>query len=49
MLDVSLFQAFFILCHSKLTLGDKIDIHIDAIITHDKKWGKQLTVCITFL
>jgi hypothetical protein len=33
MLDVSLFQAFFILCHSKLTLGPFIHYGI-ACLNH---------------
>ena len=31
MLDVSLFQAFFILCHSKLTLGGILSAGFDQI------------------
>jgi hypothetical protein len=37
MLDVSLFQAFFILCHSKLTLGydNMIGPRIKYLVTHN--------------
>jgi CRISPR-associated protein Csm3 len=36
MLDVSLFQAFFILCHSKLTLGS-VKLIDTGIYKIDKK------------